>query len=188
MTDRDAYTPGPARDAHVTAQNGDNWTFVITRTLKHSPERVWRALTEPEQLRAWAPFDADADMSTTGAVVQLITVGAPSLHVTATVVTRAEPPNVLEYQWGGRDMRWVLEPVAEGTRLTLWANIDRRYIAMGAAGWHVCLDVLDRSLSAHPLGRIVGPDAMRIDGWAPLLAGYAKVFGIEPRGAGPSGQ
>jgi len=30
-----------------------------------------------------------------------------------------------------------------GTRLTLWHNIDRRFIAMGAAGWHICVDVLD---------------------------------------------
>ena len=37
-----------------------------------------------------------------------------------------------------------------GTRLTLWTNIDRRYISMGAAGWHVCLDVLDHLLSGNP--------------------------------------
>jgi hypothetical protein len=32
---------------------------------------------------------------------------------------------------------------------------------MGAAGWHICLDVLDRALAGEPIGRIVGPDAMK---------------------------
>ena len=41
-------------------------------------------------------------------------------------------------------MRWELEGLSGGIRLTLWTNIDRRYIAMVAAGWHISFDVLDR--------------------------------------------
>jgi hypothetical protein len=79
-------------------------------------------------------------------------------------------------------MRWQLEAVGGGTRLTLWTNIDRRYIAMGAAGWHICFDVLDHLLSGTPVGRIVGPAAMKF-GWQRLHAEYAKQFGVEtPRG------
>jgi hypothetical protein len=66
-----------------------------------------------------------------------------------------------------------------GTRLTLWHNIDRRFIAMGAAGWHICLDVLDRLLQGTPIGRIVGGEAMRQDGWQRLYAEYAGQFGIQ---------
>ena len=47
---------------------------------------------------------------------------------------------------------------------------------MGAAGWHICLDVLDRSLAGQPIGRIVGPDAMKFGGWQRLHAEYAKQF------------
>jgi hypothetical protein len=65
-----------------------------------------------------------------------------------------------------------------GTRLTLWHNIDRRYIAMGAAGWHICLDVLEHTLTGTPLGRIVGPAAMKFEGWRRLNADYAAQFGI----------
>jgi hypothetical protein len=106
-------------------------------------------------------------------------VGAPKLHVTETKVTRADPPNVLEYNWGGFDMRWKLEPLDGGTRLTLWTNIDRRFISMGAAGWHICFDVLDRLLSGNAIGRIAGPEAMNF-GWQRLNAEYASQFGIEP--------
>ena len=76
-------------------------------------------------------------------------------------------------------MRWRLEPLGAGTRLTLWTNIDRRFISMGAAGWHVALDVLDQLLSGSPMGRIVGPEAMQFEGWQRLNKEYAKQFGVE---------
>ena len=108
----------------------------------------------------------------------LTTVGAPSPHVTETTVTRADAPRLLEFSWGGQDIRWQLEALsAGGTRLTLWHNIDRRYISMGAAGWHICFDVLARRLDGHPIGRMVGPDAMKFGGWQRLNAEYAKQFG-----------
>jgi uncharacterized protein YndB with AHSA1/START domain len=181
MTAREQYTPGPARGARVE-KGGEAWTLVLVRDLRHPPEEVWQAITEPAQLREWAPFDADTSLSTVGSKVKLTTVGAPSPHVTETTVTRADAPRLLEYKWGGFDMRWQLEPVGGGTRLTLWSTIDRRYISMGAAGWHICLDVLDHLLSGDPIGRIVGPDAMKFGGWQQLNAEYAKQFGVEAPG------
>jgi hypothetical protein len=94
-------------------------------------------------------------------------------------VTRADAFEVLEYKWGDYDMRWELEAFGSGTRLTLWTNIGRRFISMGAAGWHICFDVLDHLLSGTPIGRIVGPEAMKFGGWQRLNAEYAKQFGIE---------
>ena len=175
MTAREQYIPGPAAGARVQKQ-GEKWTLILVRELRHTPEKVWQALTDPAHLREWAPFDADKSMDAAGATVQLTTVGAPSPHVTETTVTRADAPRLLEYNWGGQDIRWELEPVAGGTRLTLWHNIDRRFIAMGAAGWHICLDVLDRLLGGTPIGRIVGPDAMKFGGWQRLHAEYVKQF------------
>ena len=70
-----------------------------------------------------------------------------------------------------------MEPLPNGTRLTLWHNIDRKFISMGAAGWHICFDVLDRLLAGHPIGRIVAADAMKF-GWQRLHTEYAKQFGI----------
>ena len=111
--------------------------------------------------------------------MKLTTVGAPAPLVSETTVTRADAPHLLEYTWGGFDMRWELEPSGGGTRLTLWTNIDRRFISMGAAGWHICLDVLDHLLSGTPLGRIAGPDAVQFGDWQRLNAEYAKQFGVE---------
>jgi uncharacterized protein YndB with AHSA1/START domain len=177
VTNREQYTPGPASGAQVR-KDGEKWALILVRELRHAPEKVWQALTDPSHLREWAPFDADGSLGTAGATVKLTTVGAPQPHITETKVTRADAPKLLEYGWGGNDMRWELEAVGSGTRLTLWTSIDRRYISMGAAGWHVCFDVLDRLLSGAPIGRTVGPNAMKFDGWQRLNAEYAKLFGV----------
>jgi uncharacterized protein YndB with AHSA1/START domain len=179
MGERGQYIPGPANVAHVE-KDGEKWTLVLVRELRHSPEKVWQALTDPAHLREWAPFDADGNLGATGSTVKLTTVGAPTLHVTETKVTLAEAPKLLEYNWGRFDMRWQLERFGDGTRLTLWTNIARPFISMGAAGWHVCFDVLDRLLEGEPIGRIVGPEAMKFGGWQRLNADYAKQFGVEP--------
>jgi len=181
VTSREQYAPGPATVARVE-KDGERWTLVLVRDMRHSPDTVWQALTDPEHLRAWAPFDADVCLDRAGVTARLTTVGAPTPMVSETRVTRADKPKLLEYQWGGFDMRWQLEAHGGGTRLTLWTNIDRRFIAMGAAGWHVCLDVLDHLLGGNPIGRIVGPDAMKFGGWQRLHAEYARQFGIEKAG------
>jgi len=179
MSSRECYEPGPAGGAEIH-KDGERWTLVVVRDLRHPPDKVWRAITEPEHLRAWAPFDSDRSLGAMG-TAQLSTVGTPTPHITETQVKRAEAPKVLQYSWGGNDMRWGLEPLAGGgTRLTLWHNIDRGFISMGAAGWHICLDVLDRFLAGRPIGRLVGPDALKFGGWQRLNAEYAKQFGIEP--------
>ena len=176
MSNRHEYMPGPVVGAEVR-KDGENWTLVLVRQLRHSPEKVWRALTDPAQLREWAPFDADGNLGLAGSTVKLTTVGTPTPLISETSITRADEPNVLEYRWGDGELRWELEDFDGGTRLTLWHNIDRRYISMGAAGWHICLDVLDHALGGTPLGRIVGPQAMKFEGWQRLNADYAKQFG-----------
>jgi uncharacterized protein YndB with AHSA1/START domain len=171
------YITGPANGAQVR-KDGEKWTLILVRQLRHPPEKVWLAITDPEHLREWAPFDADGSLGTAGATVKLTTVAAPKAPVSETTVTRADAPKLLEYNWGDHEMRWQLEARDGGTRLTLWHNIDRRFISMGAAGWHVCLYVLDCLLSGTPTGRAVAGGAMKF-GWQRLNAEYAAQFGIE---------
>jgi uncharacterized protein YndB with AHSA1/START domain len=185
MIERQEYTPGPASGAQVR-KDGDAWTLILVRDLRHAPEKVWQALTEPAHLREWAPFEADGSLGRAGNTVKLTTVGAPTPHITETKVTKADAPKTLEYTWGGNDIRWELEAHGAGTRLTLWHNIDHRYITWGAAGWHICFDVLDRLLSGQPMGRMVGGDAMKNAGFQRLVGEYATQFGATIPG-GPTG-
>jgi uncharacterized protein YndB with AHSA1/START domain len=178
MSSREQYTPGAAFGADVE-KNGDEWTLVLVRELRHPPAKVWSALTDPTQIREWAPYDTDQNLGNVG-TAKLTTVGAPKPLISETTVKRADAPKLLEFNWGGQDIRWQLEPLGGGgTRLTLWHNINRGYISMGAAGWHICFDVLERLLGGQPLGRMVGPSLMTFDGWRRLNAEYAKQFGVE---------
>ncbi|HEY4100913.1 MAG TPA: SRPBCC family protein [Gemmatimonadales bacterium] len=180
MNEQTKYTPSDAVHAEVD-KSAEVWTLIVRRELPYAPDKVWRALTDPSELREWAPFDADRDMGSVGPVT-LTTVGAPSPQVTETRVKVAEANRALEFNWGGgdQDLRWELEPLANGgTRLTLWHHIDKRFIAMGAAGWHVCLDVLDRFLGGEPIGRTAGMETMKLPAWQQLLARYSKEFGVE---------
>jgi Activator of Hsp90 ATPase homolog 1-like protein len=179
MTDREQYTPGPASGAQVR-KAGEKWTLILVRELRHSPEKVWQALIDPAHLREWAPFEVDGSLDRVGATVKLTWVGTQT--PLETTVTRADAPKVLEYN----DIRWELEAFDGGTRLTLWTNIDRRFVSMGAAGWHIAFDVLDRLLSGTPVGRIAGGDAMKFGGWQRLNAEYAKQFGVEAPGWPPN--
>jgi uncharacterized protein YndB with AHSA1/START domain len=180
MNSREQYAPGAASGAEVR-KDGEKWTLVLVRELSHAPAKVWQALTDPAHLREWAPFDSDRNLGTAGAVAKLTTVGAPTPLVSETEVKRADAPKLLEFNWGGQDIRWELEALAGGgTRLTLWHNINRNFISMGAAGWHICFDVLGRHLAGQPIGRMVGPDVMKFGGWQRLNAEYAAQFGVEP--------
>jgi uncharacterized protein YndB with AHSA1/START domain len=173
MIEREQYVPGAASGAQVKKDGPekDKWTLILVRELRHSPEKVWQALTDPVQLREWAPFVTDGSLGTVGSVnLTWVATGTPM----ETKVTRAEAPKLLECG----DMRWELEPYGTGTRLTLWHNIDRRFVAWGAAGWHISLDVLDRLLAGQPIGRIAGADAAKF-GWQRLVGEYAKQFGVE---------
>ena len=176
MTNLEQYTPGPATGAQVRkdlVQNNENkWTLILVRELRHAPEKVWQALTDPAHLREWAPFAVDGSLDAVG-TVKLTWAGTPT--PLETIVTRADAPKLLEYN----DTRWELEAFGGGTRLTLWHSIDRRFISWGAAGWHICLDVLDHLLRGTPIGRIAGGEAMNLGGWQRLNAEYAKQFGIE---------
>jgi hypothetical protein len=39
--------------------------------------------------------------------------------------------------------------------------------------------MLDALLAGEPIGRIVGPEAMKFSGWQRLNSEYAKQFGVE---------
>lgn len=175
MTRGDDFSLGPADNARIE-KDGERWVLVLRRELRHSPESVWQAITDPEQLCEWAPFDADGPLNAAGNRVRLTTVGAPMPHVGETIVECAEKPHLLVYEWGGRAMRWELSPTPRGTLLMLWTSIDREFIAMGAAGWHLCFAVMDRWMSGTPVGRIVGADAMALVEWQRLHREYSALF------------
>lgn len=179
MAEGAGYRPGRARGARVEKdgqqKDGERWTLILVRELRHPPELVWEALTDPAQLAEWAPYDADRSLAAEGAAKLTWTGTGQTVEA---AVTRAEAGQVLELG----EMRWELEAMGGGTRLTLWHTIDRRYVTWGAAGWHIAFDVLERLLAGAPMGRLAGAAAMRSAGWPGLVAEYAEMFGAEEDG------
>src|SRR5438477_1391252 len=117
MSSRDPYAPGAASGAEVR-KDGEKWTLVLVRDLPHPPAKVWKALTEPEHLREWVPFDSDRNLGAVG-TAKLSTVGAPAPHVSETRVKRADAPRLPELSRGAQHIRSELAPPGGGsTRLT----------------------------------------------------------------------
>ena len=156
----------------------EGWVLVVARDLRHPPAAVWAALTEPEQLAAWAPFTAGRDLGATGDTTLTMIDGIDGERMDlAVTVTRAEPPTVLEYSWGSDDLRWELAATGAGTRLTLRHRVgSREDVARAAAGWHLCFDVLERLLAGDPVPPVRGQDALE-HGWAALHDRYAAQLG-----------
>ncbi|MGW4964071.1 SRPBCC family protein [Nonomuraea sp. NPDC004186] len=175
-----AYHPSPPAQVDCEATE-DRWTLVFTRDLRHPPEKVWAALTEPEQLAAWAPYTADRNLSEAGgATITMIDDEKP--QDMAAEVVRAQPPTLLEYTLGTDLLRWELAATDTGARLTLRHTVqDRDWIPKVAAGWHICLDVVEKLLEGHPIPPIRGAAAVDF-GWSELNDQYAHKFGIPNTG------
>jgi uncharacterized protein YndB with AHSA1/START domain len=153
---------------------GDAWTLVFTRDLRHPREKVWAALTDPDHLDAWSPFRPDHDLGRTGPA----TLTMSGVDTKANVV-RAEPPHTLEYQWDDDFLRWQLDEIEGGTRLTLrHTTKPEGMLPKVAAGWHICLDVADRLLAGNPVPVIRGEDAKKF-GWQRLADAYAAKLNVE---------
>src|SRR3954469_9813660 len=139
--DRATFQPSPLADTQVRGGEDGGWTLVFVRDLRHPRDKVWAALTDPARLGEWAPYTADRDLGSPGPATLTMIDGevAEDLHAT---VTRADPPELLEYDWGGDPLRWRLAETPTGTRLTLHHTLnDRTWIPKVAAGWDLCLGV-----------------------------------------------
>jgi uncharacterized protein YndB with AHSA1/START domain len=84
------FEPGPLAEVGSEA-SGDRWTLVFVRDIRHPPEKVWAALTEPARLAEWAPFLADRNLGSTGAATLTMVDGDVREDMEASV-RRAEPP------------------------------------------------------------------------------------------------
>ncbi|MGH3344260.1 MAG: SRPBCC family protein [Carbonactinosporaceae bacterium] len=176
-----AFDPGPLAEVECRA-SGDRWTLVFLRDLPHPPERVWAALTDPEQLREWSPFTADRDLGAIGAATVTMIDGDRSVDMPASV-SHAEKPALLEYTWGTDLLRWELAATDSGTRLTLRHTLTNlEWVPKVTAGWHICLVVAERFLDGNPVGPIVGENAKNY-GWGELHDAYAESLGVTGSGA-----
>ena len=131
--------------------------------VAHPPAKVWQAITTAEGLGTWFGQKATVDLRV-GGLAHLTFEGGHSADLR---IERLEPPHVFGYTWGitglpADDPRrtyveFTLEPVAEGTRLTVvesgFAQLpdDLHSGAYGGnvEGWRSELDELVEYLDAR---------------------------------------
>ena len=152
------------------------WRLRFSRTIGHPPEKVWRALTEPEHLAAWFPTTVDGERAT-GAALRFTVPGEEAPPFEGRMLTY-DWPSTLEFTWGDDILRFELRPEGTGCVLTMTATFDERGRgARDGAGWHVSLD----RLAAH----LDGPGPGSDPDWTAVHADYVDRFGPAAATIGP---
>ncbi len=125
----------------------------IERIYGHEQGAIWRMLTEPQALAQWlAPGTIELRA---GGAVRIDF--ADSGTVIESTVLALDAPRLLEYSWSSgsepaRPLRWELEAVEGGTRLSLTVRIPGTEDASKAcAGFDAHLDMLAGALEGVPI-------------------------------------
>jgi hypothetical protein len=138
------------------------------RRLEHSIDRVWRAVTEPDELRQW--FVSEVPWTPTAG--EVFEAGGETGRITA-----LDPPHLIAWTWGVERYSFELAPQGDGCRLvfTHVFNPDLGPDWQHAAGWETYLNRLDAHLAGGFLSEL---DAhANID---ELLERYRSRFATEP--------
>jgi uncharacterized protein YndB with AHSA1/START domain len=131
-------------------RRGGTRVIRFERRLRHPVERVWRALTDPDELAAWLAL-AELELVEGGTVVLTWQNTDPegNTAVARGTVSALDPPRLLEFETDIHGtLRWQLEPDGDGTALTFTAEVELPddYESKVAAGWHIHLDHLEHVL------------------------------------------
>jgi uncharacterized protein YndB with AHSA1/START domain len=147
------------------------------RTLDHPASRVWAAITSPEGLAAWFPFDVEGERRT-GAPLRFVFRAGEAEDFTGEMVVFT-PQSAMELRWEGDEtVRLELDAAGSGCVLRLINRFDEiGKAARDAAGWHACLDALEAFLTGTPLD----PS----ERWQAVHPGYVSRFGPEAATIGP---
>jgi uncharacterized protein YndB with AHSA1/START domain len=157
------------------------WQLRFTRNLRHPPRKVWRALTEPEHLRAWFPAVMEGERAA-GAPLRFVFPNGEGPTLDGEMLAY-DPPSLLEFRWGEDTYRFELRPDGDGSVLTFLNSFDELgRAARDAAGWHTCLDLLEHELAGEPAPWAHG------ERWREVHRSYVDSLGPEAATIGPPDQ
>ena len=125
---------------------GDSGRAVLRfeRHLSAPVDAVWRAVTDPEEMRAWFPTRITISEWRVGATMTHHFDGHDIEDLPGTVL-EWDPPQGVSFTWGADTITFALnEAPGGGTILVLTEELDAGHAARNAAGWDTCLDRLER--------------------------------------------
>jgi uncharacterized protein YndB with AHSA1/START domain len=150
---------------HATYENVENRpTLQFERRLAHPVEKVWRAITEPSELAHWFPSKVQGEIAPGGALsFHFENMPLDAQSAMEGRVTDFEPPRLFGFYWGEDHLRFDLEPIDDNScllRFTVVLDAQDK-AARDAAGWHQCLDGLERQLGGAEDARPMPSDRWR---------------------------
>lgn len=176
----DMTVADPREHGHLEHRDG-RLVLRFTRRLAHPPDKVWRALTEPEHLAAWFPTTIEGERAL-GAPLRF---GFREMEAApfGGEMLAYEPPSLMELRWGDEILRFELRGDGDGSVLVFTDTFDEiGKAARDGAGWHSSLDLL-----GYEAG---GQDApwSAADRWSQLRDAYIERFGRDASTIGPPGE
>lgn len=143
-------------------------TLRFERSLTHSVERVWQAVSVPAELERWFPAAVDW----TPAVGETFEAGGATLEV-----TEVDPPHRLAWTYAGLPQSFELVAEGDGCRLIFTHAVDAGLtrVAQTATGWETYLSRLDPHLRGEHITEEVAHEH-----WAEIHETYAELFGVDP--------
>ncbi len=166
-------------EATVHTVNGEP-TLRFERRLRHSPAKVWRAVTDPAELVHWFPAAVEAELRP-GAPMRF--TFADEARADADVdgewdgeVLEVDEPKVFMFRWNTDVIRIELIPDGDGCLLVFTQTIGggrTGFLAAGrtAAGWDTCLDALGAQLD--------GTTVQERTDWLTPMEHYITKFGLD---------
>lgn len=139
------------------------------RTLRHSPAKVWRAISDPAEMKHWFPALITAELKP-GAKMEFAFDGEE--ETTYGEILEYDPPKVYAFRWNSDVLRFELLPAEAGCVLVFTHVVEagaRFTVARNAAGWDLCLAALVAQLD----GRTEEPADHR-----PLMVSYLREFDL----------
>ena len=142
-------------DVLLEEVDGGGGRLRYARTFAHPVERVWDAITRPEEIAQWfLPFEAEIELDLVVGGTYEMRMSDPESTVMTFTVLEVEPPRVFEFtSMDDGTMRWELEPVGDGCRLVMTQTVSSfaRAIEDGyAPGMHHSFERLELALAGEP--------------------------------------
>ena len=150
----------------------------VLRFERHLPrpvEEVWRAVTDPAEMRSWFPTRIEIAEWKAGASLTHH-FDEHDIEPLPGTVLAWDPPRLVRFTWGDDTIGFDLEVAPDGgTVFVLTEELSANHAARNAAGWESCLDRLE-------LGTADGPWQARFEHY---VAAFEPVLG--PQEGPPEG-
>jgi uncharacterized protein YndB with AHSA1/START domain len=136
-------------DTPATLQTIDGHPVLrLERRLARSPEKVWRAVTEPAEMAHWFPARAETELKV-GAAMRFTFEGQDD--ATEGEIIEFDPPRLFAFRWNGDVLQLKVVPDGQGCRLLFSHMLSEETggalsAGRNAAGWVQCLGVLSARL------------------------------------------